>query len=92
LYNNRAPDDQRWVFVAIERSLVSIYLRLRILLRRGRKEVKRQCHGRTSTQAGVIGGRVVSLCNDNLRNGSAVIVMSGVAAMVTASAGSVVCA
>jgi len=35
-------------------------------------------------------GRVVSLCNDNLRNGSAVIVMSGVAAMVTASAGSVV--
>jgi len=31
-YNNRAPDDQGWVFVAIERFLVSIYLRLRILL------------------------------------------------------------
>jgi hypothetical protein len=32
------------------------------------------------------------LCNDNLRNGSAKIVMSGVAAIVTASAGRVVCA
>jgi len=62
LYNNRTPDDQRWVFVAIERSLVSIYLRLRILLRRGRKEVKRQCHGRTSTQAGVIGGGALFRC------------------------------
>src|SRR5260221_9801628 len=36
--------------------------------------------------------RFDSLCNDNLRNGSAKIVMSGVAAIVTASAGRVVCA
>jgi hypothetical protein len=60
--------------------------------RRRRKEVKRQCHGRTSTQAGVIGGGALIRCTTTIYVMWSVIVMSGVAAMVTASAGSVVCA